>query len=347
MIKKSVTKLSSTDILKNAKRVKQPTFIKPMLATLTKTYFSSNEWIYEHKFDGVRCIVIKKGNHVSLMSRNHRSINDEYPELVDAFEKQSATDFIVDGEIVAVNKKGISDFQMLQGRMNLKNPHRIAKDEKLVPVFIHIFDIMYTHGYDVTNVPLLGRKQLLKKLLRYNKLIKYTEHKTGDGVAYFHYACKKGWEGLIAKKSDGIYEERRSKTWLKFKCGQGQELVIGGYTEPRGSRSDFGALLVGYYDGDQFKYAGKVGTGYSEDVLHELGKKMRAIETKKCPFVNYNGKSTNVHWLRPKLVAEFQFAQWTEGGKLRVGRYKGLREDKKAKDVVKETPKNVIPSKIK
>lgn len=316
-----------------------PAFIKPMLATLTKDYFSSKEWIYEHKFDGVRCIVIKKGDKVSLFSRNHNSLNEEYPEIVAAFEKQKATDFVVDGEIVAVNKKGISDFQMLQGRMNLKDPHRIARDLKLLPVYIHIFDVLYAHGYDVMHLPLLVRKKILKKLLAYTKIVKYTDHKTGDGITYYKYACKKGWEGLIAKKADSTYVQKRSREWLKFKCGQGQELVIGGYTEPRGSRTDFGALLVGYYDGDQFKYAGKVGTGYSQETLQELGRKMRALEIKKCPFVDYDGISKNVHWIKPKLVAEFQFAQWTAGGKLRVGRYKGLREDKKAKDVVKEIPK--------
>ena len=325
--------------LKKKLKKSTPAFIRPMLATLTNDYFSSTDWIYEHKFDGVRCIVIKKGKKVTLYSRNHNLLNDEYPEIVAAFEKQQATDFVIDGEIVAINKKGVSDFQMLQGRMNLKNPHRIAHTSKLVPVYIHIFDVVYAHGYDVMHLPLLDRKKILKKLLRYTKQIKYTDHKTGDGIAYFRYACKHRWEGLIAKKADSTYVEKRSKDWLKFKCGQGQELVIGGYTEPRGMRSDFGALLVGYYQGNDFKYAGKIGTGYSDATLQELGKKMRALEVKKCPFVDYDGTGSNVHWVKPKLVAEFQFAQWTNSGKLRVGRYKGLREDKKAQDVVRESPK--------
>lgn len=331
----------SESSLKKRKKITQPSFIPPMLATLTTNYFSSNDWIYEHKFDGERCQIVKnKDGKVHLISRNKREINNEYPELAKAFEKQPAVDFIVDGEIVAT-LKGISDFELLQSRINLKDLERIQEKTKLVPVAIRIFDVMYVAGYDVRQLPLLDRKNILKKLLKYNDLITYTDHRSGDGLAYFKKACKLKWEGLIAKKADSIYEGKRSLNWLKFKCIMKQELVIGGYTTPRGSRTDFGALLVGYYEKGKLKFAGKVGTGYTHEILKMLGKKLRALEIKTCPFSNYDESLANVHWVKPQLVAEFQFAQWTNAGKLRVGRYKGLRDDKAAKDVVKEMPKSI------
>lgn len=328
-------------LVKKCKKMKEPDFVQPMLATLTTDYFSSKDWIYEHKFDGQRCLVMKKNGTVHLMSRNRRRINNEYPEIAQAFEKQKADNFILDGEIVAT-LKGISDFELLQSRINLKDIKEIQARIKTIPIELRIFDLMYVSGYDIRNLPLLARKKILKQLLNYNSILTYTEHKSGNGLAYFKKACTLGWEGLIAKKSDSIYEGKRSPHWLKFKCIMKQELVIGGYTNPKGSRTDFGALLVGYYDKNHiFKYAGKVGTGYSEEILAMLGKKLRALEIKKCPFANYDGRIQNVHWVKPQLVAEFQFAQWTREGKLRVGRYKGLRDDKAAKDVVKEVPKAI------
>lgn len=321
---------------KKLKKTAMPSFIKPMLATLTDDYFSSKDWIYEHKFDGERCLAIKKNGVVHLMSRNEREINREYPEIAAALAADPADNFIIDGELVAVNKKGLSDFQMLQSRINLSNEEKIKERAKLVPVRYRIFDVLHAQGYDTRALPLLARKKILKQLLHFNRTLVYTTHRTPNGLTYFKQACKMGWEGLIAKRADSTYASIRSPDWLKFKCSSGQELVIAGYTKPQGSRSDFGALLVGYYKGSKLMYAGKVGTGFDQDALTLLGKKLRALEVKKCPFSNYDGRIANVHWVRPKLVADFKFAQWTAGGKLRVGRYKGLRDDKKAQDVVKE-----------
>jgi DNA ligase D-like protein (predicted ligase) len=326
--------------IKKAKKSPFPKFVPPMLATLTTDYFSRNDWIYEHKFDGERCLAFKNNGKVLLMSRNKRVINNEYPELVAALQKQKADTFVIDGEIIAMSE-GLSDFELLQSRINLKDVSTIKAKTKAVPVSYAIFDLMYVHGYDIRELPLLSRKKILKKLLTYNKLLTYTQHKVGNGIAYFKQACKLHWEGLIAKKADSIYIGKRSTLWLKFKCIMKQELVIGGYTEPRKSRTDFGALLVGYYDKGTLKFAGKVGTGYTQDILRMLGKKLRALEIKKCPFSNYDERIIGVHWIKPMLVAEFQFAEWTKGNKLRVGRYKGLRDDKAAKDVVKEVPKAI------
>ena len=316
-----------------------------MLATLTKKYFSDKNWLYEHKFDGERCLVFKKNGKVTLLSRNHKKMNDIYPELVAAFEKQKADNFIIDGEIISLDKKGVSNFEMLQGRMNLRQGSKKIANQKKIPIIYCVFDLMFIDGYLITKLPLYARKDILKNLLDYNKLIVYTPHKIGDGIPFFKKACKLHWEGLIAKRIDSEYVSVRSHDWLKFKCIMQQELVIGGYTNPKNSRAYFGALLVGYYEKRKLKYAGKVGTGYTESILAMLGKKLQRLEIQRCPFADYDEKIKNVHWVRPVLVAEFHFAEWTNAGRLRVGRYKGLRDDKDAKDVVKETPKAIGPEK--
>ncbi len=325
------------------KKVSQPDFIEPMLATLTDKYFSSNDWLYEQKFDGERCLAFKKNGSVRLLSRNNKLVNTNYPELVDALMQQKADNFIIDGEIVSLNPQGISDFELLQGRMNLQKTQEIQLKEKAVKIHYCIFDLIYTDGRDIRQMPLLERKKLLKKLLNYNKTLEYSEHIIGDGLTFFKKACGQKWEGVIAKRIDSEYVGVRSRDWLKFKCIMQQELIICGYTAPQGSRSYFGALLVGYYDKDKLIYAGKVGTGYTQDTLETLGKKLQKLIIKKCPYTLYDGPTKDITWVKPELVAEFQFANWTNAGKLRVGRYKGLRDDKAAKDVVQETVKPIGP----
>ena len=325
------------DIIKKIKKSAQPSFIPPMLATLTKDYFSDKRWIFEQKFDGERCLAFKKDGHVRLLSRNKKEINDEYPEIVKALTAQAADNFIIDGEIVAL-KKGLSQFQLLQQRINLHSLADVAQKAKLIPVQYCIFDLVYVDGYDIRTLPILARKEMLKNLLIFNKTLSYSVHRFTEGLIFFKEACKLHWEGLIAKKIDSTYSGKRSTSWLKFKCIMEQELVIAGYTHPKGSRQFFGSLLVGYYEKGKLKYAGKVGTGFSQATLELLAKKMKPLEITQCPFTDYNESTSGVHWLKPQLVGEFQFAQWTEAGKLRVGRYKGLRDDKKAVDVIKEVP---------
>ena len=216
-----------------------------MLATLTKDYFSSKDWVCEHKFDGERCFTYKKNGKVHLISRNNKGMNDEYPELVKAFEEQAADNFIIDGEIVALDKKGVSDFELLQGRINLREQKKIEAKQKDIKIYYRIFDIMYVDGYDIRKLPLHARKEILKKLLNYNKILSYTQHESGEhALILFKKACAEHWEGLIVKKYDSEYVGVRSPNWLKFKCTIGQELVIAGYTDPEKSRTYFGALLV-------------------------------------------------------------------------------------------------------
>jgi DNA ligase D-like protein (predicted ligase) len=341
MKKKNIFSELPDNILRLRKKSAQPAFINPMLATLTKDYFSDDNWVYEHKFDGERCLAFKKKGVITLKSRNNKIINDEYPELVEALEQQSADNFIIDGEIVSRNKKGVSDFELLQSRINVTKAAQGVT--KTIPISYCIFDIMHVDGYDLRNVPLYARKEVLKKLLTYSTTLQYTQETRGNGIPFFKKACALHWEGLIAKRIDSAYVGVRSKDWLKFKCIMKQELVIAGYTSPQGSREYFGALLVGYYEKGTLRYAGKVGTGYSEETLAMLGKKLQKLETKKCPFENYDGSMKGIHWVKPVLVAEFQFAQWTSAHRLRVGRYKGLRNDKNAKDVVREVAKPIGP----
>ena len=218
-------------------------------------------------------------------------------------------------------------------RMQMTDP--IAARLTGVEVFYYVFDIPYMAGYDTTAVGLRHRKTLLHKALSFEDPLRYTTHTDAEGEAAWREACAKAWEGVIAKRADSPYVQRRSTDWLKFKCVNQQELVIGGFTEPKGSRVGFGALLVGYYENGQLRYAGKVGTGYDTYTLMELGKQLRALETNRSTFAE-PVKEKGAHWVRPELVAEVGFTEWTVDGKLRHPRFLGLRDDKPARSVVRE-----------
>lgn len=317
-----------------AKKKAFPSSIHPMLATLTKDYFFKNDWIYERKFDGERCIAMKKGKNVTLKSRNNLSLNTSYPEIKEALEKLIAVkSIILDGEVCAFHGKTTS-FSQLQTRMHVADISTAKKSP--IKVYYYIFDILYADDYDLTHLPLIERKHILKKVMRFKDPIRYTEYKFKTAMSYFTLACKKGWEGLIAKDINAPYYHKRSKAWLKFKCVANQELVIGGYTDPKGSRTGFGALLLGYYKNGKLHYAGKVGTGYDEATLKALSKEFKKIATTKCPFINYDDPLKGINWVKPILVAEIAFENWTKHNKLRHARYQGLRRDKKAKNVRQE-----------
>lgn len=339
MTKKTSTRAIKAQLSKNplAKKKAFPKTIRPMLATLTKDYFFKEDWIYERKFDGERCFAMKKGTNVILKSRNNLSLNTSYPEIKAALEKiNSVESVILDGEVVAFHGKTTS-FSRLQPRMHVGDVE-ISKKSK-VKVYYYIFDILYVDGYDITHLPLIDRKHILEKLFTFKDPLRWTEYKFKTRASYFTSACKKGWEGLIAKDSNAPYQHKRSKAWLKFKCVANQELVIGGYTDPHGSRIGFGALLLGYYKNGKLLYAGKVGTGYNDEILKDLSKEFKKIGTKKCPFVNFDDPLKGVNWVKPKLVAEVAFSNWTKHNKLRHAAYQGLRRDKKAKDVRQEKAK--------
>ena len=316
------------------RKIAQPTWVAPMLATLTDERFSREGWLFEPKWDGERCLAFRHGRDLSLFSRNRKRLNERYPEITAAFHRQEADAFIADGEIVTF-EDGITSFAKLQQRMQVEHPP--ADLLRRVPVWLYLFDLLYLDRYDTRQVPLRYRKELLRKTFDYQDSLRFTEHRETEGEAYYQEACRKGWEGVIAKNGDSVYVSRRTRDWLKFKCVQRQEFVIGGYTDPQGERTGFGALLVGFYRRGKLVYAGKVGTGFDTETLRRLGKKLAQLETVISPFAGDGLPRRSVHWVKPKLVAEIGFTEWTPGGKLRHPRFFGLREDKRPEEVVRES----------
>jgi bifunctional non-homologous end joining protein LigD len=304
-----------------------------MLATLTDEVFSRQGWLFEPKWDGERCLAFRRGRELNLFSRNRVRLNEKYPEVVEAIHQQETTSFIVDGEIVTFDG-AITSFEKLQARMQVRHPS--ADLIRRAPVWFYLFDLLYLDCYDIRQVPLRYRKQVLRNAFDFQGSLRFTEHLETEGEDYYRRACQKGWEGIIAKNGASVYVSRRTRNWLKFKCKQEQEFVIGGYTEPRRSRRGFGALLLGYYRGQKLVYAGKVGTGFDQDLLRRLGEKLARLETPVSPFAEDGLQRRGVHWVKPKLVAQIGFTEWTAGGKLRHPRFLGLRNDKRPEDVVRE-----------
>jgi bifunctional non-homologous end joining protein LigD len=307
-----------------------------MKATLTERRFSDPEWIFEPKLDGVRCLAFRDGDEVRLLSRTQRSMNDSYPEVVEALAAAPASEFVIDGEIVAF-AGGRTSFETLQRRMQIRDADAARRTG--VAVFYYVFDILHLDGRDLTGLPLRERKAALRKALSFSGPIHFVSHRNRDGEALYKEACRKGWEGLIAKRADSPYRGKRSPDWLKFKCSHEQELVVGGFTAPQGSRQQFGALLVGYYEGKELRYAGKVGTGFNEATLAALGEKLRKLEQPDPPFADpVRDLPRQARWVKPKLVAQVGFGEWTRTGRLRHPRYLGLRDDKRPREVVRERP---------
>jgi bifunctional non-homologous end joining protein LigD len=307
-----------------------------MLATLTDRRFSDPGWVFEPKFDGERCLAFRKGPQVRLLSRNRKRLNHHYPELAEALAAQDADDFVVDGEVVAF-ERGRSSFARLQRRMQLGDPEAARRSG--VAVHLYLFDVLHVHGHDVTRLGLRQRKAVLRRLLAFRDPLRFTPHRNADGEAYWQQACRKGWEGMIAKRADAPYRHDRSGDWLKFKCANQQEFVIGGYTDPKGSRHGFGALLLGHYRGGDLVYAGKVGTGFDQELLERLRRRLASLEQERPPFSVGRLPSAGVHWVRPELVAQIGFSEWTDDGQLRHPRFLGLRHDKRPREVVRERPR--------
>lgn len=324
----STPTFTAEDVADAKPRKTFPSEWRPQLATLADEIFDNDEWIFENKYDGYRALIqIHKGK-VELVSRNGLSFNDKYGSLVEAFGVLK-DDIILDGEIVVEDENGKSNFQWLQYYQD--NPEKGN-------LKCYVFDILYFNGYDLTSLELLQRKRILEAVLLQTDDIIYSVHIVGKGIKALAEAEKKGSEGLIAKKITSTYHPgKRSKEWLKIKITKEQEMVIGGYTEPKGSRTGFGSLLLGYYAGDTFIYSGKVGTGFNEDLLKEMYNTLKKLERKTSPF-DVKPKEPKVHWLEPKLVAQIKYSEWTEMGSLRHPVFIALRTDKKPTDVTREKP---------
>jgi bifunctional non-homologous end joining protein LigD len=248
----------------------------------------------------------------------------------------------VDGEIVSVDEDGNSSFRRLQQRFHLTDPQEIARRAEEFPAYYYLFDLLYTGQHDLTCLVLGERKKILRDAVNWSHHVRWTEPSPREGVRLFREACRRGQEGIIGKRLGSPYVFRRSHDWIKVKCIARQEFVIGGFTEPHGSRVGLGALLVGYYepDGKTMVYAGKVGTGFDKETLLDLHRRLEPLEQSRSPF--HEGdlpRGPDIHWVKPKLVAEIGFSEWTQNGLLRQPRFEGLRLDKEARDVRREIPK--------
>jgi bifunctional non-homologous end joining protein LigD len=307
-----------------------PHKIKPMLCTLIDKPFDDADWFYELKWDGYRAITELKNHKAAFYSRNHNSFRTMFPTIVEALEGIEGS-AILDGEVVVVNDEGQPDFQMLQN---------YQKVQEGTPIYF-LFDIIYFNGHDLQDLPLEMRKTVLKNLLKKHKgtPLYFSDHIVGQGIAFYEEASKRGLEGIIAKRSQSMYEQRRSKQWLKVKCGNRQEVIICGFTAPQKSRQSFGSLALGYYEDGALVYCGQVGTGFTTNSLSELYEKMQPLIQKECPFFKKPKGLKSPTWITPKLVCEVAFTEWTSDGSMRHPSFKGLRVDKKAEDVFREKPK--------
>jgi bifunctional non-homologous end joining protein LigD len=300
---------------------KIPFRISPMLATLVDEPFDRPNWIFEEKYDGVRMFAYKEGARISLLSRNGIDRTGGYPEIAQAVKTLNADTLLLDGEVVVFDGKRISRFQLLQ-------------QGKGTPKYA-IFDCLFRNSKDLRKEPLSVRRQVVETVVRPEGILRVSAKLAENGLKAFRIAAQRGLEGIVAKNLQSKYDSRRSREWLKVKVHQEQEFVIGGFTKPKGSRVDFGALLLGVYGKNGLQFAGKVGTGFDVETLNALHLKFRSLIQPKSPFVE-PVKEPDVTFLKPKLVAQISFSEWTKDCKLRHPLYLGLRDDKKATEVSRE-----------
>ena len=321
----------------------KPRFIEPMKPRLMDDPPTGGDWSYELKFDGIRACAIKDGSKVSLISRNGNELRTRYPEVADAVKEFPVDECAIDGEVVALDDEGRSSFQLLQG---------LEMEGRKSPIRFYVFDLMQLNGRSLTGLPLAARKEVLAKICDgIGDPIRYSGEIGGDASVLLKEVQRRGLEGLIGKLRDSVYEAgRRSGAWIKLKCVNEQEFVIGGFTPPQGARQHFGAVLVGYYDKKKFLFAGKVGTGFNTKSLASLHKKLKAGQRDDCPFADLPSKQggqwvqgitpsmmRKIHWVNPVFVCQVKFAEWTRDGKLRQPVFLGLREDKKPTEVKRES----------
>jgi bifunctional non-homologous end joining protein LigD len=315
----------------------------PMLCTLIAEAFDHPDWVFEPKFDGLRVLVRYDGRELSLISRNQKAQNVPFPDVVAALSRNLKRPCVVDGEVVCFDDRGRTSFRALQQRFHLADLREIALRMARHPAYVYLFDLLYFDRYDVTSLPLRTRKALLRKAVRWTDRVRWTEFEAGKGRRLWQTACMNGEEGVVGKLLASPYFPGRSPWWVKVKCVGRQEFVIGGFTDPQRSRIGLGALLVGYYDGvRRLTYAGKVGTGYTAEALRDLRERLGKLEQEHSPFAAGSPRRTaGVHWVKPALVAEVAYAEWTQHGLLRQPRFEGLRPDKRPAECRRERPTSV------
>lgn len=295
-----------------------------MTASATDRRVFGDDWAFERKLDGYRCLAWVDDRGVRLRSRNGLAFDDAYPEIGRSLAARASGALLVDGEVVAM-VDGQTSFERLQQKIS----------DPTIPVQYVVFDLLWFDGHDIRPLPLEQRQAALADVLEFGGPLVLSEALPGDGQALLDAACRLGWEGLIAKRRASSYQPRRSKDWLKLKCVHQQEVVVGGFTDPTGSRTGLGALMVGVYDGDELRYAGKVGTGFDAATLHALYQELRSAERSTSPFAE-RVREPGSHWVEPELVVQVGFGEWTSAGHLRHPRYLGRRPDKDPRDVVRE-----------
>ena len=321
-----------------SKKKVMPGFVAPMLSTLTDKVPKGDDWIFEVKWDGVRGLVYIDDGSVAIYTRNNNRCERQYPELQALPHYIKAKQAILDGEIVVMDERGVSHFELIQPRIHTQDAKAIAKMAQKNPAHLFVFDLLYLDGRDLRGEPLVERKRLLRKIVKPFALLRVSESFEGSGEALLDAARQTGLEGLIAKRRTSTYESRRSGNWLKVKLTSEQEFVIGGYTP--GEREPFGSLAVGYYEDGKLHYAGNVGTGFNARNLAELWSLLEPLKTAKSPFAGKDKIPRGTEWVKPRLVAQVRFANWTDDKKLRAPVYLGLRNDKTAPEVMnEESPK--------
>lgn len=323
--------------LEGAAKRAMPTAIQPMLASIAEDPFDDPNWLFEIKWDGYRVISFIENGKVRMVSRNQNDLGPRYPELRELPKLVHAKSAILDGEVVVLDEHGRPSFSLMQQRTGIRAHGRQAPTRPDLPILYYVFDLIYLDGYDLRRVGLDDRKRVLRQILPSEELVRYSDHHAGQGVALFQVAKQKGLEGIVAKKCNSCYEERRSREWLKIKITQTADCVIGGYTSPDGARQYFGSLVLGLYNNKkQLIHVGHAGTGFNHATLKQIFEVFKEIEAKKSPFTG-PVDAKNVHWVKPLRVAEVKFSEWThetsEGGlKLRAPVFLGLRDDKNPED---------------
>jgi bifunctional non-homologous end joining protein LigD len=326
------TKLTTMNLCKGAKRAAMPTAITPMLATLVDGPFSDPDWLFETKWDGVRALCFLEKGKARFISRNQNELTALYPELSDIAKSINGERAILDGEIVAMDEHGVSRFQLLQPRLGRKNKAEIERLAASTRLAYYVFDLLYLDGADLMGCTLLDRKTQLEAVIKTAKNVRYSDHIIEHGKELYNEVAKVPLEGIVAKRLASTYVQKRSRDWLKIKTIQESEVVIGGYTEPRHSRSHFGALVVGLYEGRKLIYVGHIGGGFNERILEQIYALLQPLRTGTCPFVEQPQTNEPVQWVKPQLVAQVKFAEWTADRRLRQPIFLGLRDDKKAEE---------------
>ncbi|HEX8814722.1 MAG TPA: non-homologous end-joining DNA ligase [Terriglobales bacterium] len=327
----------SVESLAGAVKRAMPTVITPMLATSIEKPFDDPDWLFEIKWDGYRAVSFISDGGLRLVSRNHNDLTGQFRELHDLPKFVNAKKAVLDGEIVALDDKGRSSFSLMQQRTGFRAGGKRAPAQTHLPIVYYVFDLLYADGYDLRRVALEDRKQALSQLLITDPLVRYSDDFAQKGIALFEAAKKQGLEGILAKKRGSLYEERRSREWLKIKITQTVDCVIGGYTDPEGTRQYFGSLVLGLYNKQgELIHVGQAGTGFDHATLKNVFAALNKLETKRNPF-HGDVDAAHVHWFKPHLVAEIKFTEWThetsEGGlKLRAPVFMGLRKDKAPKE---------------